>query len=186
MRSYWRHLLWYYVNDPSINSPLFSRLNFQVEFQHSQLLNKREKAETLQGEVANNMNQRETSLIKMRGLVHQQRDKNQQIVHSLVTGGSEKSAQASKELLHLELANDHDGHNLKKWCDWVQAKIQFVSDQCEHKSHECARLENIVEGYRKNMNLSLMESNEKENTPAEMVSPEVRNHMEQMTNECST
>lgn len=128
-------------------------------------MNKREKAETLRGEIEQNVKQREQSLIKIRGLLQQQRDKNQQIVRSLVTeslNNKHKSVEASKELLVLEFANDHDGHNMKKWSKWVQVKIQFLSDQCEYKRQECARLEKIIDGYQKNMRLSVNGINEAE------------------------
>jgi glucan biosynthesis protein len=143
-----------------------------VEFQHAQLLNKREKAEELRGELAVKVQQRQLSLGKVRDLLHQQREKNQQLIQSLTTGHSEdksKSVEATKEFLLLELKNDHDGHNLKKWRDWVQVKIQFLSEQGEHKRRECARLETIIEGYRTNMRLSICDSKEKDEQSGDVV-----------------
>ncbi|GAX25680.1 hypothetical protein FisN_15Lh049 [Fistulifera solaris] len=149
-----------------------SQLTKEVEFQHAQLLNKREKAEALRGELAVKVKQRQLSLAKVCDLLHQQRERNQQMIQSLTTGRSDdklKSVEAAKELLLLELENDHDGHNLKKWRDWVQVKIQFLSDQGEHKRRECARLETIIEGYRTNMRLSVSDSKEKDETSGDVV-----------------
>ncbi|GAX23051.1 hypothetical protein FisN_15Hh049 [Fistulifera solaris] len=149
------------------------QLTKEVEFQHAQLLNKREKAEALRGELAVKVKQRQLSLTKVRDLLHQQREKNQQMIQSLTTGRSEnklKSVEAAKELLLLELKNDHDGHNVKKWRDWVQVKIQFLSDQGEHKRRECARLKTIIEGYRTNMRLSICDLKKKDETSGDVVS----------------
>lgn len=122
-----------------------------MQFQHSELVQKRAKLTQMNQTNASNDERRQAALQKLENTVHRQRSK--PVIAGLWTVGNIRDA------LQIEADNDYDGRLAAKWTDLVERKTRMISEQVETLKNECDSLHGIVDGYREHFQLTLDGSN---------------------------
>lgn len=135
-----------------------------MQFQHAELIDKREKFVQLQRTQETEEKKRKNALSSMDVVLVKQRTKVQKMMEqqgSLILEDDDsmliKKYEESLELVH---ANDHDGRLDEKWPRLMFDKAQAILEQSGSAHRACESLERVVEGYMHNLHLCIDENSE--------------------------